>query len=245
MHIRLLLVELLKRLKLNKLAHKIYYSYIHGFNPAGKELPDAVERCFKKAVELGVGSSGDYYEFGLFKGYTFWHAQATAKKHMLNHMRFFGFDSFAGLPEIHGTDKTKKEFFYEGQYSHPKEKVVSDLTAKGVDWNKTFLIEGFFNETLNEETKKKYKMNKISVGLIDCDLYSSTVDVLNFIQDMIMDKTILIFDDWNAFKKDNERGQRKAFREFLEMNKQFSAEEFFAYGLYGRVFILRQSQYPA
>lgn len=45
-----------------------------------------------------------------------------------------------------------------------------------------------------------------------------------------MNKTILIFDDWNCFDKDNERGQRKAFREFLERNKHLSAEDLFTYG---------------
>ena len=54
-------------------------------------------------------------------------------------------------------------------------------------------------------------MDKISIALIDCDLYSSTALVLKFIRNMLMDKTILIFDDWNCFDGDSQKGQRRAF----------------------------------
>jgi hypothetical protein len=55
---------------------------------------------------------------------------------------------------------------------------------------------------------------------------------------MLLDKTILMFDDWNTFNKDNDKGQRKAFSDFLQMNKHITAEEFFSYGVWGKVFIL-------
>lgn len=237
--IRLLIVKLLQKTKLNKLAHQIYYTYVHGFNPATKEIVSAIEIAFKKAMELGTANNGDYYEFGLFKGYAFCYAQKTANKYGFKKMRFFGFDSFKGLPKVQGKDETKEEIFYEGQYACSKEKVIENLNYNGVDWNKTFLIEGFFEDSLNEPTKEKHHMNKVAVALIDCDLYSSTVEVLNFLEKLIMNKTILIFDDWNCFGKDNERGQRKAFREFIERNRHLSAEEMFTYGLYGQAFVIK------
>ena len=156
-------------------------------------------------------------------------------------MRFFGFDSFSGLPEVKGRDKTKNDVFYEGQYSWPKEKVISNLTSKKIDWQRTFIIDGFFEKSLNEGTKRRYAMDKIAIALVDCDLYSSTVEVLNFIENMIIDKTILIFDDWNCFDKNNDRGQRRAFGEFLERNGYLSAEAFFSYGSYGQVFIVNRN----
>ena len=236
--LRLLIVKFLQKTKLNKLAHKIYYNYVHGFNTASSGLENALELIFQKSIELGVASKGDYYEFGIFKGYAFWYAQKVAKNYNLNHMKFFGFDSFKELPEIEKKDITKEEVFYQGQYSCSKEKVINNLNSKKVDWNKTFLVEGFFNKSLNEENKKKYNLDKIAIALIDCDLYSSTVEVMNYIQNMIINNTILIFDDWNCFDKDNNRGQRRAFREFLENNKQFSAQEFISYGGYGQAFII-------
>jgi hypothetical protein len=237
--IRLLIVNFLQKTKLNKLAHKIYYTYFHGFKPATKEIGSAIEIAFKKAMELGTANNGDYYEFGLFKGYAFWYAQNTANKYGLKRMRFFGFDSFQGLPKVKGKDETKEEIFYEGQYTCLKEKVIENLERNGVDWKKTFLIEGFFENSLNESTKENHHMNKVAVALIDCDLYSSTVEVLKFLENIIMNETILIFDDWNCFDKDNERGQRKAFREFIERNRHLSAEDLFTYGFYGQAFVIK------
>lgn len=235
---RLTIVKLLQQTKLNKVAHKIYYNYIHGFNTATKEVVPALEIAFQKSMELGIVSDGDYYEFGLFKGYAFWQAQKIANTHGLKNMRFFGFDSFKGLPKVQGEDKTKAEVFYEGQYACSKDQVTKNLSTKGVDWSKTLLIEGFFEDSLNEQAKEKYQMGKVAIALIDCDLYSSTSEVLRFIKNLITSNTILIFDDWNCFDRDDEKGQRKAFREFLETNKQFAAEELFEYGIYGQAFLL-------
>jgi hypothetical protein len=239
---RLLIVKFLQKTRLNKISHKIYYSYFHGFKASHPPLLRAVETCLQKALELGITESGDYYEFGIFKGYTFWYAQHTAMQLGLQKMRFFGFDSFAGLPKVEGMDKTKHNEFYKGQYACPKETVRKNLNSKNVDWTKTFLIEGFFENSLTQETKMKYRMDKMAIALIDCDLYSSTTEVLNFIQDMLIDKTILIFDDWNCFNADNERGQRKAFRDFLDSHKQLRADEFISFGHYGQTFILRNFQ---
>jgi len=238
---RFIIVKLLQKTRLNKVAHKVYYSYFHGFKAAHGAVLPAVETCLKKAVELGTAGVGDYYEFGIFKGYTFWFAQQAAQRLGLKNMRFLGFDSFAGLPKVEGRDETEHGEFYEGQYSCTNEAVVTNLSASGVDWERTFLIEGLFEQSLNEQTKKEYGMNQISVALIDCDLYSSTVEVLDFIKDMHLDKAILLFDDWNCFDGDDERGQRKAFKDFLKNNKQFRAEEFIAFGGYGQTFIINNT----
>jgi len=238
-HPRVLIVKLLKVARLNKILAKIYYKYFHGFNSAGKELPGVIEKCFDKAIELETIEEGDYYEFGIYKGYTFAHACNYAKKMKFDKMRFFGFDSFEGLPEIEGLDITRDMPFYKGQYCAGKEQVRKDIDGTGVDWSKAHLIEGFFNKSLNDETRDKFDMKKISVALVDCDLYSSTVEVLDFIKNMIFDRTILIFDDWNTFNKNNDRGQRKAFGDFLDANKHISAESFFSYGAWGKVFIVR------
>lgn len=237
-------VKFLQKTKLNKLAHKVYYGYVHGFNSATPEIEEALEIVFQKAQELGTANRGDYCEFGIFKGYAFWKAQDISKRFEgdFSRMRFFGFDSFQGLPEITTPeDQTEDEVFYEGQYNCSKEGVINNLNSNGVDWERTFLVEGFFEDSLTEAFKAEYNLEKIAIALIDCDLYSSTKDVLKFIGDLLTDKTILVFDDWNCFDRDNNRGQRKAFREFLEENPQFSEEEFISYGAYGQSFIIHKT----
>lgn len=220
----------------------LYNRYFRGFRSFTKETPMAVEKCLKKARQLKTVDEGDYYEFGLYKGYAFWYAQNTAQKLKLTNMRFFGFDSFKGLPKIVGIDKTKNGF-YKGQFTYSKQKVEQHLNSHGVDWSKTFIMDGFFEETLNPSTKKDYDMNKVSVALIDCDLYHSSVKVLDFLKDMLIDNSILTFDDWNCFD-DEKKGERLAFNEFLAKNKEIKATEFFSYHKekYGKAFIINKKR---
>jgi hypothetical protein len=157
-------------------------------------------------------------------------------------MQFYGFDSFAGLPPVRGRDQTQDDEFYEGQYACSKEKVVANLNAKGVDWSRTHLVEGYFEHSLNDELKAQLRQRRIAIALIDCDLYASTVRVLNFIDDTIVDGTILLFDDWNCFNADDGRGERKAFADFLKRNGHLSAQAMFPYGQYGQVFTMRTSR---
>lgn len=236
---RLLIIKLLRFFHLNKIIAKQYYQYLHGFSSATKELPAATEKCLKEAVKSGIAGKGDYCEFGVFKGYSFLHAQQTAEKLGITNMRFFGFDSFEGLPAPEGIDATEEEHFYSGQYSWPYKKVYRSLDENGVDWKKTFLTKGFFSDSLNEKTRSNLGLEKVSVALIDADLYSSSMDALNFLKNLIRDKTILIMDDWNGFDGDDSRGQRRALAEFLENNPAWSADPWFNYGYYGQVFKMR------
>lgn len=234
--LRPFIAKALRVVNAHKLAHFFYYNHIHGFNAAIKDTVPAVQQAFDIAIKNGVADKGDYYEFGIFKGFTFWNAQQKANDEKLGKMRFFGFDSFAGLPVIEGLDVTDNEEFYEGQYNCSKDNVQKNLDAKGVDWDRTHLIEGYFDVSLNDKTKKELKAKKVSIALIDCDLYSSTVDVLNFLDGMLMKGSVLMFDDWNCFNKDDEKGQRKAFAEFKQKHKGFAVEELYPYGPHGQVF---------
>jgi hypothetical protein len=229
----------MKTFGVSKIAHRIYYRYVHGFDTASKFLLPALEQCFQFLSSNGSPKSGDYMEFGLFKGYSFWHAQQIARRMNFGSMRFFGFDSFAGLPPPQGIDVTPAEDFYEGQYACSKAEVERNLTARGVDWDRTFLIEGYFDASLTLETRQRFAIERVAVALIDCDLYESTVQVLEFLAPIVDDGSILIFDDWNAFGADDGRGQRRAFREFLAANPRLSASPLFGYGHYGQVFTLR------
>ena len=241
---RKVIVKTLQKTKLNRITHKAYYRYLHGFSTANRSVLPTLETCLEKAHALGTTERGDYYEFGIFKGYAFWFAQKVATRYGLQGMRFFGFDSFAGLPAVEGPDLTANDDFYAGQFACTKERVIESLNANGVDWDRTFLIEGYFDQSLTEQTRRDHDMQRIAVALIDCDLYRSTQQVLEFITDMVIDGTILIFDDWNCFDRDDGRGQRKAFRAWLEDNPQFRADDMFAYGHYGQVFMLRNAAAP-
>ena len=55
---------------------------------------------------------------------------------------------------------------------------------------------------------------------IDCDLYTSTKTVLNLIRDKLTAWEFnLVFDDWFHFRGNKNKGERLAFKEFLQENK--------------------------
>jgi O-methyltransferase len=235
-------VKWLRVLRLNRIAARLYYRHVHGFASAGRELPEVIRRCLRRAVDTGTAQRGDYYEFGVFKGHTFLRAQLAARELEIHGLRFFGFDSFQGLPPVGGVDATPAQPFYEGQYAWPLNRVRAELTTRGVDWERTFLIEGYFKDTLNETTRAAYRMTKASVVLLDSDLYESAACALEFLQDMLVDEGILIMDDWNAFDGDEARGERRAMAEFLQAHPEWTAEPWFRYGSYGQVFVMHHTR---
>jgi len=242
MVLRKSIVKILQRTGLNRFAHRLYYKHVHGFKSASSALPDILEKVFHKAADLGTLEKGDYYEFGIFKGYAFWWAQQVAGKHVVtDDTKFYGFDSFEGLPHVEGVDRTDSDDFYKGQYRCSLTDVKAALDkAGGVDWDRTVLTKGYFNESLTDELRDQHQMKPVAIALIDCDLYSSTLDVMRFIEPMVMDGSILIMDDWNCFDGDDDRGQRRAMNEFLSRNPQWRIDPIGEYGTWGKVFQLRE-----
>jgi hypothetical protein len=114
--------------------------------------------------------------------------------------RVSGFDSFKGLPEDwSGTGLMAGRFDRKG-----------DIPAveKNVE-----LIHGWFNESV--PAWRSQNPGSIAYCHIDCDLYSSTVDVFKSIEGGFVSGTIIVFDEYFGFP--NWRGaEHKAFMEMLE-----------------------------
>lgn len=193
---------------------------------------------FVKNAEDADGG-GDYLEFGVFKGSTFVETYKMANAKNLKKMRFFAFDSFEGLPEITGLDKQSDQFA-KGEYSASRDVFNATLKNSGIDVKDVQIVKGWFNETLNADTKKRLGLKSVSVAWIDADLYESTVPVLDFIYDLIVDGTILVFDDWYFFKGNPNQGEQRAFREWLAKHPELSASEFHKYFWHGNSFIIHK-----
>ena len=78
------------------------------------------------------------------------------------------------------------------------------------------------------------------MAFIDCDLYSSTRDVLSWLENLLKDGSILIFDDWETFGNNPGLGQQRAFGEFLRDNLQVSVEPLRKYKYQGQSFLVRK-----
>jgi tetratricopeptide (TPR) repeat protein len=116
--------------------------------------------------------------------------------------RVIGFDSFEGLPE----DWNEREF--AGAYST---KGCLPKVGKNVE-----LIQGWFKDTIPEFIIKNQA--PISFLHIDCDIYSSTKDILNSLASYIVVGTVILFDDFFGYDG-YEQNEWKALNEFASEYK--------------------------
>ena len=126
---------------------------------------------------------------------------------------------------------------YNGALASRKD-FENNLKKNKINLDKVNIIEGYYEDTLNEQLKKKYNMSKASIIMIDCDLYNSAKLVLEFVTDIVQDGTILIFDDWFAYKGNRMKGEQLAANEWLEKNSKFKLIPFSRYGVYQNSFIV-------
>lgn len=197
------------------------------------ELKPQYEKACRYLTEnIGKDNLGDYLEFGVCHGTSMNCMNEVLRKQHLTSVRLFGFDSFEGMP---AESNTEDGGWYPGQFKSELDETRHNLTKQGIDWKKTFLTKGWFKDTLNTDFKIKHKLTKASLIMIDCDIYSAAKDSLNFCKNLMLDKTIIIFDDWNSDNlADRDQGEKQAFTEFLAENPQFVAEEFGMYRYLGR-----------
>jgi O-methyltransferase len=188
----------------------------------------AAQLCFSELVP------GDYLEFGVFRGDSFirafhtirhvyrWYTantrhspeQRRKAQGIREAMRFFAFDSFRGLPAPKGLDRRSSDFT-EGQFACSSDAFLDRLKRSGIDLDKVVAVPGWFNDTCTKGTITKYNMTAASIVHIDCDLYESAKTVLKFVEPLLVDGTVLIFDDWYCFRGNPEFGEQRAFREWV------------------------------
>jgi hypothetical protein len=225
---------------LYRMASRAYHVLDRSSTALSRGTPDALRRAFTAAREGRPDGVGDYYEFGVYRGGALAEAYDACRELGLEETRLWGFDSFQGLPPVEGIDETDGLFF-EGQFAASKESVERNLSRRGVDWNRTTLVEGFFSESLTEETKRSHPFRHVGVALIDCDLYSSTAEVLDWLASLLDDGSILLFDDWETFGDREDLGQKKAFADFLVAHPDLEAEDLLTFEPHGRGFVVRRA----
>jgi len=243
---RLFVRKMLKRIGLLEQARAVKGKFTgpppNDFKPGDPRTLVSTAKCLQWLHENQGLEGSDYLEFGIFRGFNLWFAHATARLMEVRDMRFFGFDSFFGLPRVTGIDKDGP--FHEGEFSVYRDEVERYFNRFGVDWKKVFLVEGFFDTSLTQKTKERFGLRRCSLCVVDCDLYSSTVSVLKFVESILDHSSLLYFDDWADFGSEAERGEPKAFAEFMERNgHKFEAEPFtdlMAIGGKGKAFIMRR-----
>ncbi len=228
-----------------------------------KSNVDRTEKLFYKAGSFVAAAKieGDYLEFGVFSGSKFasafhlirdaykssyttsiWNTEEECieRQTQWKKMRFFAFDSFQGLPKPTGIDALSNDFI-EGKYSNSEDGFISSITSKGVPKDRVVIVPGWFNESLNESTRKKHEIKHAAIVHIDSDLYESAKSVLNFIRPLLVDGTIIIFDDWYNFKGNPNLGEQRAFREWLDENPDWTATQYQKEDVWRNSFIMNKN----
>jgi O-methyltransferase len=207
----------------------------------------------------GRNVAGDYLEFGVHEGRSFIYAvqrltrkrRAMAAFHatrslpvppdLTDRIRFFAFDSFAGLPEPTGADATDKlpSHWRVGQFCASEEAFAANVARAGVNVSDVVIVPGWFNVTLTSETKQRHALKQGAIFHIDCDLYESSLEALNFITDLYVDGSIVIFDDWFGFRGNPNYGEQRAFRDW-SIRHRVKHSEFARVGGQSMSFILHR-----
>lgn len=163
--------------------------------------PEGLAYAAKQVTIDGIG-----LEFGVRNGDTI---NSLAKN--LPSMTFFGFDSFQGIPEA-----WNGEVQYSYSTSGRPPKVESNVQ----------LVVGWYSDTLPIFKPEK----PIAIVNIDCDIYSSTASIFQYLSGHFVEGTIIIFDEYignESWRND----EFKAFQEWVDKYKvqyQYLSVSFFS-----------------
>jgi O-methyltransferase len=204
-------------------------------HPQEQMLHDIMEYLASTSFE------GDYLEFGVYEGWSLIAAYKFSRLFRLEGMNFIAFDSFQGLPGMDSPDETPYPQYQQGDYACDQHSFERNLKHHGIPMDRVHIVPGWFKDTLHNSTKNQLGLEQAAVAWIDCDLYTSAAAALTFLTDLVQDGTIVVFDDWLAFRGDPQRGEQRAFQEWLDRNPAIRAVEFGRMGWHGKAFILQSS----
>jgi len=224
-------------------------------------LPD--NTIISKAAKLIASEkvAGDYLEFGVYTGSSFasaFHAIRRAfeeqssfniwntpqdvieRRQLWRRMRFVAFDSFKGLPAPGRVDAQSRDFL-EGKFACSQRQFEENISGAGVPLERTIVVPGWFADTLTERTIRTHTLHHAAIVHIDSDLYESAKLALNFVTPLLVDGTVIIFDDWYAFRGNPGLGEQLAWREWCAVHPEWSASEYQKEGPWRNSFIVNKA----
>jgi O-methyltransferase len=151
-------------------------------------FPDRVDFYTHLASHVLQQRPVDYLEFGVFEGES---VREWLRLNLAPSSRFFGFDTFEGLPEPwrhFGRSMAAGTFNTNGQ-------------SPAIDDPRVHWYKGLFQETLRPFLSSFRPVNQVVVH-IDADLYSSALYVLTNLNPILEPGSITIFDEFSSV--DNE-----------------------------------------
>jgi hypothetical protein len=178
---------------------------------------------------------GDYVEFGCHGAMTFRLAYDQIALRNLP-IKMWAFDSFEGLP-----NQQEKEDYHprwiEGSMNISLSQFRNTCTKHGIPEDQYETVQGYYEQSLQEPSENKLP-NNICLAYIDCDLYSSTKTVLDFLSPRLKHGMLIAFDDYYWFSSTQLSGERRAMLEFFKNNPKWNLEPYMQYSFAGKCFIV-------
>jgi len=159
---------------------------------------DMIELALSHAAPL-IADGGLVCEFGVASGRSLRMTQELLPLSVTIH----GFDTFMGLPQAWGREP-------EGSYSTGG--IVPIFLEGDVRFHK-----GLFCDSIPKFKKTVRKDQCLAYANIDCDLYSSTLDILENLHGRVVPGTMLLFDEYlchATWRQDEFRAWRECCRKF-------------------------------
>ena len=166
-----------------------------------------------------VNLTGHVMEFGVWQGTTL-----KIISDRFSNQTVWGFDSFEGLPEtwfMKSEVDARRSQHLPGKFALDKKElqVIVDQFAK----RKVKLVPGWFNQSIVPWMNDNPGV--VAFLHIDCDLYSSTLDILKLLNDRIVPGTVIVFDEmypWNDLKQYDlwEQGEFRALGEWISNHQR-------------------------
>ncbi len=160
-----------------------------------KSRRDLFAACLEESARVAGGMN---MEFGVYKGDSL---NTLAK--LAPDKIFWGFDSFEGLPEQWTIESKKGAFNVGGKLPQVRKNVR--------------LVKGFYSETLTKFSAE-HANDAVAFMHVDCDLYSSTKEILEALGDRFRPGTMIVFDEYYNYP-DWLWHEHKAWLEYVEARR--------------------------
>lgn len=188
------------------------------------------------------GPLGDYLEFGVCPGSSMACMHDALRAMGERGPRLYGFDSFEDRPG------TAAGGHRNGPGHRPRSplRITRDrLTRRGIDWSRTHLIKGRFDQTLTRRTARRHGIEQAGMIMVDCILHSPASRVLAFCAPLIREHAVVILANWNVPDlAEPDPGERAAFEAFMADHPEFAGAELPSYRRDAAVFLVSRRASP-
>jgi len=180
---------------------------------------------------------GDYAEFGSHGAFTFrlaWGAAQLAG----NECRLWAFDSFEGLPE-QGDTRDDHPQWLPGTMSTSLSEFHRLCRRAGIPAARYSAVAGYYSSTLSAGADSPGP-ERVGLAYVDCDLFSSTSEVLAFLETRLRPGSIVAFDDYYCYGPDGPSGERLASKKHFGVGSQWNLVPYIQYGWAGMSFVVEK-----